>query len=154
MEASITATHTTFSWNSVCNFLRTQCMLPNDAYVPDLSHLPGGEDTWSCGVFKSQISVANCPFQSNRWVPHNYGIFVLEQVWKIFEGFPWLMEVFSCMNYKCEVINANIRTEFMGMKFVNVVYAWSFHGKHSMVYSAHFIYTTAILKWSSCMPLD
>ena len=34
----------------------------------------------SCGVIKSRISVAHCPFQRKWRVLHNYGISVLEQV--------------------------------------------------------------------------
>ena len=51
-----------------------------------LIELPrNGVITWrqssrSCGVFKSWISVAHCPFQRKWRVLHNYDISVLEQV--------------------------------------------------------------------------
>ena len=41
---------------------------------------PWRQRSWSCGVFKSWISDAHCPFQWKWQVLHNYNIFVLQQV--------------------------------------------------------------------------
>ena len=48
----------------------------------------------SCGVFKSWISVAHCPFQRKWWVLHIWCISILEQVGMSFNGIAHLMKVY------------------------------------------------------------
>ena len=48
----------------------------------------------SCGVFKSWIFVAHCPFQQKWRVLHIRYISVLEQVGMSFNGIPYLMKVY------------------------------------------------------------
>ena len=48
----------------------------------------------SCGVFKSWISVAHCPFQRKWRVLHMWYISVLEQVGMYFNGIACLMKVY------------------------------------------------------------
>ena len=48
----------------------------------------------SCGVFKSWISVAQCPFQQKWQVLHIRYISVLEQVGMSFNGIAYLMKVY------------------------------------------------------------
>ena len=48
----------------------------------------------SCGVFKSWISVAHCPFQRKWRVLHIRYISVLEQVGMSFNGIAYLMKVY------------------------------------------------------------
>ena len=50
--------------------------------------------TTSCGVFKSWISVAHCPFQRKWRVLHIRYISVLEQVGMSFNGIAYLMKVY------------------------------------------------------------
>ena len=54
---------------------------------------PWRQRSWSCGVFKSWISDAYCPFQWKWQVLHNYDIFVLQQVGMFFNGITCLVEV-------------------------------------------------------------
>ena len=79
----------------------------------------------SCGVFKSWISVAHCPFERKRRVLHIWYISVLEQVGMSINGIAHLMKVWllfkrefprvlhdyvthrSCANFKCEVADVN-----------------------------------------------
>ena len=54
---------------------------------------PWRQRSWSCGVFKSWISDAHCPFQWKWQVLHNYDISVLQQVGMFFDGIACLMKV-------------------------------------------------------------
>ena len=54
---------------------------------------PWRQRSWSCGVFKSWISDARCPFQWKWQVLHNYDISVLQQVGMFFDGIACLMKV-------------------------------------------------------------
>ena len=54
---------------------------------------PWRQQSWSCGVFKSWISDAHCPFQWKWQVLHNYDISVLQQVGMFFDGIACLMKV-------------------------------------------------------------
>ena len=49
--------------------------------------------SWSCGVFKSWISNAHCPFQWKWQVLHIYDISVLQQVGMFFNGIACLVKV-------------------------------------------------------------
>ena len=86
---------------------------------------PWRRRSWSCGVFKSWISYAHCPFQWKWQVLHNYNISVLQQVGMFFDGIACLMKVwplfkqeFPCApmtwrstraraNFKCDVADVN-----------------------------------------------
>ena len=54
---------------------------------------PWRRRSWSCGVFKSWIWDAHCPFQWKWQVLHNYDISVLHQVGLFFDGIACLMKV-------------------------------------------------------------
>ena len=54
---------------------------------------PWRQRSWSCGVFKSWISDAQCPFQWKWQVLHNYDISVLQQVGMFLDGIACLMKV-------------------------------------------------------------
>ena len=54
---------------------------------------PWRQRSWSCGVFKSWISDAHCPFQWKWQVLHNYDISMLQQVGVFFDGIACLMKV-------------------------------------------------------------
>ena len=54
---------------------------------------PWRQRSWSCGVFKSWISDAHCPFQWKWQVQYNYDISVLQQVGMLFDGIACLMKV-------------------------------------------------------------
>ena len=94
----------------------------------------------SCGVFKSWISVAHCPFEWKWWVLHIWYIFILEQVGMSFNGISHLMKVkllfkwefprvlhdgvthCSCANFKCEVadVDNGIPNDFGAIRCVFV----------------------------------
>ena len=54
---------------------------------------PWRRRSWSCGVFKSWIWDAHCPFQWKWQVLHNYDISMLHQVGLFFDGIACLMKV-------------------------------------------------------------
>ena len=54
---------------------------------------PWRQRSWSCGVFKSWISDAHCPFQWKWQVLHNYDISVLQQVGVFFNGIACMLKV-------------------------------------------------------------
>ena len=58
------------------------------------SSLAWRQNPRSCGVFKSWISVAHCPFQRKWWVLHIRYISALEQVGMSFNGIAYLMKVY------------------------------------------------------------
>ena len=86
---------------------------------------PWRQRSWSCGVFKSWISNAHCPFQWKWQVLHNYDISVLQQVGMFFDGIACLMKVWplfkrefprvpmtwrsarASANFKCDVADVN-----------------------------------------------
>ena len=86
---------------------------------------PWWQRSWSCGVFKSWISDAHCPFQWKWQVLHNYDISVLQQVGMFFDGIACLMKVWPLFkrelprvpmtwrsararaNFKCDVADVN-----------------------------------------------
>ena len=86
---------------------------------------PWRQRSWLCGVFKSWISDAHCPFQWKWQVLHNYDISVLQQVGMFFDGIACLMKVWSLFkrefprvpitwrsarartNFKCDVADVN-----------------------------------------------
>ena len=86
---------------------------------------PWRQRSWSCGVFKSWVSVAHCPFQWKWQVLHNYDISVFQQVGMFFDGIAYLMKVWPLFkrevprvpmtwrcpraraNFKCDVANVN-----------------------------------------------
>ena len=57
---------------------------------------PWRQRSWSCGVFKSWLSDAHCPFQWKWQVLHNYDISVLQQVGMFFDGITCLMKFGLC----------------------------------------------------------
>ena len=140
LDASITATQTTFPWKWL-QFLKDTMHVTQLCHVPDLSHLLSDEVTWSCGEFKSWMSVANCSFQPNRKFHTTMAYLRLNGSEWFLKGSPgWWnyglsclimddMVQCSCMNFKCEITNVNMRNEFKVAKCVNVEYARStFHG--------------------------
>ena len=80
--------------------------------------------SWSCGVFKSWISDARCPFQWKWQVLHSYAISVLQQVGMFFDGIACLMKVWPFSSGSSLVsrwrdvadVNKYIRTDFRGVK--------------------------------------
>ena len=80
---------------------------------------PWRQRSWSCGVFKSWISDAHCPFQWKWQGLHNYDISLLQHVGMFFDGIACSMKVWallkqkfprvpmtwrSCANFKCDVV--------------------------------------------------
>ena len=61
---------------------------------------PWRQRSWSCGVFKSWISDAHCPFQQKWQVLHNYDISVLQQVGMFFDGIACLMKVWPLFKWE------------------------------------------------------
>ena len=59
---------------------------------------PWRQRSWSCGVFKSWIVYARCPFQWKWQVLHNYDISVLQQLGMFFDGIACLMKVWPFLS--------------------------------------------------------
>ena len=77
---------------------------------------PWRQRSWSCGVFKSWISDAHCPFQWKWQVLHNYNISVLQQVGMFFDGIACLLKVWPLFKREFPMTCSCTREFHMGRR--------------------------------------
>ena len=107
-----------------CQFLQETERVKSNCARTGVICFPWRHRSWSCGVFKSWISDAHCPFQWKWQVLRDYDISVLQQVGMFFRWDILLDEILafvqagasacpddvtfrSCTNFKCDIADVN-----------------------------------------------
>ena len=93
LMASIAVPSTPWSRKCACQFFAEDWACEIELHQTGVICFPLRQRSWSCGVFKSWISDANCSSQWKWQGVHHYDTSVLQQIGMFFNGIAFLVEV-------------------------------------------------------------